>query len=594
MRPDLHTAGQAAKRQKVGGGGCDDALPQNIGTYLAARVVQEGVTDYFCVPGDFNLVLLDQLLLDKRLRMINCCNELNAGYAADGYARERGLGLLVVTFTVGGLSAINAVAGAASDDLPLIVVSGAPNSNDFGSERVLHHTVGLSDFSQQTQCFKQICCHSTIIKSVELGASKVDEALTKCLVERKPVYIEICCNIAGTEHYSCAAPLSMAYFPLTRPSNSQNLEAAVDAAAEVLSKAAKPVLVAGRGAGKFLAQEAFMAFAEASGYAWASMPDAKGYLPESHPQYMGTYWGCVSSPYVCETIESSDLYVFVGPRFNDYSTSGYSLLLSQQKMIEIREREVVVCTRGTFNCINMADVLKALAAKVQRNASALENYRRMYVPAGLPPSLNQPTSKLTTNVLFHHIQNMLTGDMAVLAETGDSWFNCQKLKLPDGCKYHWQMQFGSIGWSVGATLGLAAALEGRKRVVSLIGDGSFQVTAQEVSTMLRNRLNCIIFLINNGGYAIEVEIHDGPYNNIKMWDYCGVIEAFSKGECKLYTKRAETEGDLVEAIRVATERQDSLCFIECVTARDDVSRQLLEWGARVAAANSRPQLTTGM
>ena len=136
-----------------------EALPNNLGTYVAQRMVQHGVSDFFSVPGDYNLVLLDQLLAVPELRMIGCCNELNAGYAADGYARTHGLAVVVVTFTVGGLSVINAIAGAFSDSIPVIVLSGGPNSNDFGTERVLHHTIGSPYFGQQHQCYKQVRTH---------------------------------------------------------------------------------------------------------------------------------------------------------------------------------------------------------------------------------------------------------------------------------------------------------------------------------------------------------------------------------------------------------------------------------------------------
>ncbi|KAL4560729.1 hypothetical protein LXL04_032883 [Taraxacum kok-saghyz] len=160
---------------------------------------------------------------------------------------------------------------------------------------------------------------------------------------------------------------------------------------------------------------------------------------------------------------------------------------------------------------------------------------------------------------------MLSGKTAVIVETGDSWFNCQKLKLPKGCGYEFQMQYGSIGWSVGATLGYSQAATD-KRVISCIGDGSFQVTAQDISTMLRCRQKNIIFLINNGGYTIEVEIHDGPFNVIKNWNYTGLVEAIHM------TK----ETDLIEAIKMATrEKKDCLYFIEVMAHKDDTSKELL-------------------
>eukprot|EP00253_Pinus_taeda_P030663 PITA_30663 len=152
------------------------------------------------------------------------------------------------------------------------------------------------------------------------------------------------------------------------------------------------------------------------------------------------------------------------------------------------------------------------------------------------------------------------------------------------------MQYGSIGWSVGATLGYAqATLE--KRLISCIGDGSFQVTVQDVSTMIRNGQNPIIFLINNGGYTIEVEINDGPYNVIKNWNRTGLLDAIHNGEGKCWTAKVKMEEEAVEAIKTALgPKKDCLCFIEVIVHKDDTSKELLEWGSRVSVANSRPPI----
>ncbi|KAB1669190.1 hypothetical protein ES319_1Z067300v1 [Gossypium barbadense] len=130
-----------------------------LGRHLARRLVQIGISDVFSVPGDFNLTLLDHLIAEPGLNLIGCCNELNAGYAADGFARSRGVGACVVTFTVGGLSVLNAIAGAYSENLPLICIVGGPNSNDYGTNRILHHTIGLPDFSQELRCFQTVTCY---------------------------------------------------------------------------------------------------------------------------------------------------------------------------------------------------------------------------------------------------------------------------------------------------------------------------------------------------------------------------------------------------------------------------------------------------
>ncbi|XP_047058086.1 pyruvate decarboxylase 1-like [Lolium rigidum] len=569
------------------------SIPANatLGRHLARRLAEVGARDVFTVPGDFNLTLLDELEAEQPsgggVRLVGCCNELNAAYAADGYARAgRGVGACAVTFTVGGLSAINAVAGAFSENLPLVCVVGGPNSNDYGSNRVLHHTIGLPDFTQELRCFQNVTCYQAVVNNLEDAHEQIDTAISTALKESKPVYISISCNLPSIPHPTFSRH-PVPFFLSPRLSNQMSLEAAVEAAAAFLNKSVKPVLVGGPKMRVAKACKSFVEMADASSYPIAVMPSAKGLVPEHHSRFIGTYWGAVSTPFCAEIVESADAYLFAGPIFNDYSSVGYSLLIKKEKAIIVQPDRVVIGNGPAFGCILMKDFFHALASRLKKNTTAYENYSRIFVPQGEPVS-SDPGEPLRVNVLFKHVQKMLSGNSAVIAETGDSWFNCQKLKLPEGCGYEFQMQYGSIGWSVGATLGYAQAAKD-KRVISFIGDGSFQVTAQEVSTMIRWAQNNIIFLINNGGYTIEVEIHDGPYNIIKNWNYTGVVEAFHNGEGKCYTAKVRTEEELKKAIEASLgPNKDCLCFIEVIVHKDDTSKELLEWGSRVSAANSRP------
>ena len=105
--------------------------------------------------------------------------------------------------------------------------------------------------------------------------------------------------------------------------------------------------------------------------------------------------------------------------------------------------------------------------------------------------------------------------------------------------------------------------------------------------MIRHGADPVIFLLNNRGYTIEVEIHDGPYNNIKNWDYAGLMEVLNAGEGNGLGLRARTAGELADAIAKALSHLGPV-LIECALDRDDCTPELLEWGSRVAAANSRP------
>ena len=558
-----------------------------LGGYLAERIAQAGITDFFGVPGDYNLVLLDELLKQPGLRMIGCCNELNAGYAADGYARVRAFSAVVVTYMVGATSLLNATAGSYSDDLPVLVVSGGPNTNDAPAHHIIHHTIGEKDFYQASKCFAPVVRKSFVIRHLDDATAMIDEALTLCLRDRKPVYLEIACNLANAR---VPAPGPMSFPPARLPSDPASLAAAVDTALAHLQAAVKPVLLAGVKLAPAGARAGFEQLADALGCAVAVMPNAKGLFRENHLGFVGTYWGEVSSEDCAEIIESSDCQVFAGPVFNDYTTTGWTALINHRKSITADLDRVTIA--GTpFHHVRLDDFVAALAARAPKKEASLLAYRRLHQDPAPSPSA-AADAKLSLRELRAQVQNLLDANTDLVVETGDSWFNGQKLRLPAGAGYHFQMQYGSIGWCTGATLGVSIGAGSAKRVVALIGDGSFQLTAQEVSTMIRYGANPIIFLLNNRGYTIGVEIHDGPYNNIKNWDYAGLVDVFNAGEGNGLGLKANTSAQLASAIERARSH-DGLVLIECALDRDDCTKELLEWGSRVAAANSRPPASLG-
>jgi len=181
------------------------------------------------------------------------------------------------------------------------------------------------------------------------------------------------------------------------------LEAAVDATAEFLNKAVKPVIIGGPNLRVAKAQQAFVELADVCGYPIAVMPSGKGLVPEHHPQFIGTYWGAVSTTYVGEVVESADAYIFVGPIFNDYSSVGYSLLIKKEKAIMVQPNRVTIGNGLSYGWVFMADFLTALGKKLKRNTTAMDNYRRIYVPPGVPLK-GLKDEPLRVNVLFKHIQ----------------------------------------------------------------------------------------------------------------------------------------------------------------------------------------------
>jgi pyruvate decarboxylase/indolepyruvate decarboxylase len=317
------------------------------------------------------------------------------------------------------------------------------------------------------------------------------------------------------------------------------------------------------------------------------MPNAKGFFPEDHPQYAGIYWGEVSSPQCQAIVDWSDLIVAAGPVFSDYTTVGYSAVPPRQRLLNAEPR-VVRFPDAEFTGVALADFLSDLAKKVQANDATLTQYKRLRGTATVARPVAEPAAPLSRVELWRQIEQDLDANTTLLVETGDSWLNGMYTQLPGGARFEIEMQWGSIGWSVPATFGYAMGLESDRRLVSVIGDGSFQLTAQEVSNMIRHRQDVVIFLVNNRGYVIESAIHDGPYNYYKNWDYAGLIGVFNAEDGGGLGLTATTAAELAEAIEKAHDHKGGPVLIECQIPNDDASPELISWGSKVARVNSRP------
>src|SRR6476646_2727637 len=529
------------------------ATGSTVGTYLATRLEQVGVRDYFVVPGDFNLILLDQILENPRLRMIGCCNELNAGYAADGYARSNGVAAMVVTYSVGGLSALNAVTCAYAEDLPVIVVVGGINSDSEWQDKIIHHALGEVRYDYQREIYAQVTAGAFSVRHAADAPALIDGAIDLALRRRKPVMLEIACNLASMP-VPAPRPRRFGAAPASDPAA---LADAADHAAELLNKATRPVLVAGSKLRPPASREAFLKLADAAGYAVASVPAGKGMFPETHSAYAGIYWGPVSWPGVASVVESADAYLFAGALLSDYTTTGFTAAIDPKKLLLAMPGEVRL-PGATYAGVELADFLGALAGKVRRNDASLVEFARG--PKKEEPSAAAPGDKLTIAEVSRQVHDALGKAPALLVETGDSWFHGIGMRLPEGCRFEIQFQAGSIGWSVPATLGYEMGFTTPTRVIAMIGDGSFQVTAQEVSTMIRHGTRPIIVLVNNRGYIIEDAIHKGPYNKIKNWDYAGLMEVWTNGEGKGLGLHAKTAGEMTAALARA-KSHDGPCTI---------------------------------
>ena len=561
-------------------------MATTVGHYLATRLEQIGLEHYFQVPGDYNLQLLDELLKNDNLKMVSCTNELNASYASEGYARANGASACVITFNVGAFSALNGVAGAYAERLPMIFISAGYNTNDEASGRFLHHTIGTTDYSYQEEMFRPVTCKTVRILTAEEAPAKIDDAVATALRESKPCYIEIASNLADAE---CPEPQPK-QFPRAweLPYDADAVEQAADAVAKQLNAAEKPILLAGPHLRPYGAIDAFKRLAEALGCAVAVQPNAKGFFPEDHPQYIGHYLGTSSAPGAEAMVDLSDCVLAAGPMFTDYSTVGWTTTVPNDSGYIAIAEDGVTTPEGNYTNLPIAPVLDAVAQKVAKNSATIEQYNRDDVTgeqAEYTPAADG--EQLTRAEMVHQINELITQDSTLFAETGDSWFNGMHMQLPGGAGFEIEMQWGAIGWSVPSAHGYAVAKGNDHHTILMVGDGSFQLTAQEVCNMIRYQDNITVIVVNNKGYVIESALHEGPYNYYKNWDYAALMDAFNAEDGEGIGITATTAGELRDALRTASENTHRPVLIEAQIPHDDMTQDLVKWGKPVSAAIGR-------
>ena len=530
-----------------------------IGEYLAKRLHEIGINKVFGVVGDYVLGLMD-VLLENNLQLIATCNELNAGYAADAHARLNGVSAVCVTYNVGGLSLVNAVAGAYAELVPMIVISGAPSTAQERQKLLLHHTA--VDYNLQLEVFEKITVTAVRITSPTQAARQIDLLIAACLRERRPVYIEI-----PTDMVNQPCPVSEVDLPLEPILDKRALSEAVDEAVQLLEQSQHPVILAGVELHRYGIADRLSKLLDKTGYPFATTLLGKSILSEMHPQFIGSYAGTLSEDFVRQRVETSDCILCLGAFMSDINLGGFTAQLPEVKLINANSDKVKI-KHHFYQPVSLPAFMAGLTAKLQRKQSESLNIK----PAKDSLSGNFeviPSQKLTNARFYDRVNRFigeLEGESIVIAETGDALIATIDLVLYGDTEYIGQALYTSIGYAVPACLGAALAAPERRPIV-LVGDGAFQMTCQEVSTIIRHKLNPILFLINNDGYTIERAIHEGSYNDIQPWKYHQLPQVFGDS----WSCEVNTEGELEEALEKAKFNQDCLSLIEIHLDRLDCS-----------------------
>ena len=529
-----------------------------VSRYILHRLQDIGIKHLFGVPGDYNLDFLDAVV-DSPIKWVGNCNELNAGYAADGYARLNGAGAAVVTYGVGGLSILNAVAGAFAEHVPVIVISGAPPARRRESGAMVHHLV--SNYYLQLDVFRKITADAVILTDPNTAPDEIDRIIRNCIARKLPVYLELPADIANAP---CRLPGKLLYAtPLT--SDEDSLAECVKEAAEMFHNSLHPMVLAGVELLRFGLGGETLRLVETTEVPFATMLSSKSILPELHPQFTGIYMGGWSRETVRRQVEDSDCLLSLGVWITDLDTGLFSMNLDNRRMISVGGGNVRIGNHH-YHQVQLGDFIRKLALAVQPRSYLASHPAESFRPK--QPFMPKPSCVLTAPRLYECINFYLNDQMILLAEPGDAFCAAPEFHIEEAENFIVQNYYCSIGYCTPAALGVALARPGKRPVV-LSGDGAFQMTAQEVSTLIRVRCPALIVIINNDGYLIERRLHkDGLYNDIQMWQYSKLPGVFDDGSF-VTGIRVTTEEELEQAMKTAARETNKLVLIEaCLPNRD--------------------------
>lgn len=551
----------------------------SVGRYLAARLVQLGCRHLFGLPGDFNLNLLDEMLADEDLAWMGSANELNAAYAADGYARVgRTVGAVVTTYGVGELSAVNGIAGSYAEDVPVVHIAGLPSREAIRTGARLHHTLLDGDFHHFVRMFGEV----TVAQGVLAGddpAGEIDRVLGAMLTASKPVYLGVPLDVARVE-----VPRARLLTPIVPPpSDPEAVAAFTDALRDRLSRMDRLTVLAGPGVHRRGLEASVARLAQVPGVRIASQVGSKALLDETHPASLGTYLGVnTRDPRSQAVVDDADVLVMAGTVFSDFTTGHFSHRYQPAHAIELALDHARIGP-AVYPGVRLDEGLAALGEVV---AGLSFTPQDDVPPEPSPAAAADPDAPLDHATMWALLQEWIHPGITLVAEAGTAFYGAVDLTLPDRSDLLGQPVWSSIGYTLPAAWGAALARPDRRPVL-VIGDGSAQLTVQELGRLLAHPSGPVVLLLDNDGYTVERKIQspEAVYQDIPRWDWTAVPAALgAPGSTRVHD--VGTPGELRAALEAAADASTGH-FVRVRLDRHDAPRLLVALAAGIAAANAR-------
>jgi len=580
-RPDAATSTSA---DAVTGG-----VPCTVARYLALRLAEIGAGHLFAVPGDYAGGFLSTLDNEPALGVtrVGTCNELEAGYAADAYARQRGAGAACVTFGVGTFSILNALAGSYVEQVPVVLVNGSPASQSRTTERregvLFHHSTGT--LSADEESVRNVTVAREVIRDPLSAPGQIDRAIVALLTWRRPVYIEVLANVWTLP---CARPAGRLE-PRPLPTLQASLDAAIAAALERLWKAERPVIWAGQEVRRFGLESLLLEIVEETGFPFASDLLAKGLVPENTPGFVGCYDGASASEKTKRLVEQADWLLGLGNLVTD---DFLQLVKDSYGTMSLAWNNSVRVGTSVWDCVPLRDFMEGFLRRLREHkygapAGAVSALSAAASPGLMMAALAADTSaghadpQVTYDRFFQRMESWVDDGMVLMADTSIVLYSAAELPVNRQGGFIAQAAWNSIGYTTGACLGVGFA-EADRRAVVFTGDGGFQMVCQALGDVVRARHGTIVFVFDNALYGIEQAFVNYKYftegqpaeafDFLHRWDYARLVDVFGGG----FGATVNTMGELEAALEQARANTGSLSLITLRIPQNDITRQMLD------------------
>jgi len=528
-------------------------MPQ-LAPHIFDILYQQGVQHAFGIPGDFALTLFDALAASK-IEPIVMTHEPCVGFAADAYSRIRGLGLAVVTYGVGGLNMVNAVAGAYAEKSPLVILSGGPGIRERKEHDLLHHKV--KTFDTQRRVYEEVTLYAATLTDPKTADAKIHRALDYATTFKRPVYLEIprdlvYAEITESEHL----------IPPIKRTDPDTLTEAVAETLEMLQRSHSPVILACVEVHRFGLQEQLLALAEKLGVPVCSTMLGKSVFPEGHPQYIGIYNGEAGDLNVQKIVEESDCVLMLGVFMTDINLGMFSAHLNPSCTVYATSERIAI-KHHEYPNVRFEDFITALL-----KSPDLPHWDSSHIQT-MKPRVAPSVGKISMSGLLYELNQFIDSNTLLVTDVGDTLFAADDIQTQQGTSFLCPAFYASMGFGIPGVIGAQLA-DPFRRAIALVGDGAFQMTGMELLTAKRLGLNPIVIIINNGSFAsLQAMGHqEAAFVKIPTIDYAQLAKVLGGQGFVIQTGK-----ELQQALHLA---QNSLTFsiLDVHLSPDDVSPAL--------------------